>query len=214
MSLRFNKHQKSVLFGILLGDAHIEYSPNKKTARLKIEQSKSHEAYINYLYSIFEPWCSSGITEYRENLRFSTQFHASFKFYADQFYINKESNFLKKKKGVPRFINRWLNPVSLAHWYMDDGSIKSKQSKGVLLNTHGFSLKEIERLCFLLGSEPFRLKCWPRKQIAKSGKLQYQIYISGHSYERLRDLIWELVIPEMHYKFPCERKRLTQLPKK
>lgn len=214
MSLRFNEHQKSILFGILLGDAHIEYSPNKKTARLKIEQSKYHQAYIEYLYSIFQPWCSSGITEYNGNLRFSTKFHASFKFYADQFYIHEQTGQKNKKKGVPWLIHRWLKPVSLAHWYMDDGSIKSKQSKGVLLNTHGFSFKEIKNLCDLLGSESLGLNCWPRKQMAKSGELQYQIYISGHSYERLKELIFSLLIPEMHYKFPPERKRLTQLPKK
>lgn len=215
MALRFNTHQKSVLFGILLGDAHLEYSPNRKTARLKIEQSKKHEAYIQYIYSIFKPWCSSEIYEYKGNLRFSTQFCSSFKFYADQFYIHEQNLGTNKKKGVPRLIHRWLNPVSLAHWYMDDGSINSKRSKAVLLNTHEFSFKEVNYLCSLLESELFQLQCWPRKQKAKRcNEFHYQIYISGHSYERLKELIVGYIIPEMIYEFPNEKKRLTLLPKK
>lgn len=46
---------------------------------------------------------------------------------------------------------------------MDDGSLKSAQSKGVLLNTHGFTLKDVEHLYQVL-NEKLELKAHPRKQ--------------------------------------------------
>lgn len=92
---------------------------------------------------------------------------------------------------------------------MDDGSIKSKQSKGVIFNTHGFDLPDIKRLCEFLESG-FQLKAWPRKQVKSRGqetKEYYQIYISGHSYEQFKSLIYPHLIPEMLYKFPPPRAR-------
>ena len=71
---------------------------------------------------------------------------------------------------------------------MDDGSIKSKQSKGVILNTQGFTETEVLLLCKI------------RKQ--KDGN---QIYISGHSYELLKSLIYSFIIDSMRYKFPKDR---------
>ena len=95
---------------------------------------------------------------------------------------------------------------------MDDGSIKSKQSKGVLLNTQGFSLKDVTFLCKVI-SKKFGISVWPRSQKKAT---QHQIYISGKSYERLRDLITPYFTEDMWYKFPSPRKKkekVTQLPK-
>jgi hypothetical protein len=39
-------------------------------------------------------------------------------------------------------IRRWLTPKSLAYWYMDDGSFKSKSSKGTILNTQVLLIKK------------------------------------------------------------------------
>jgi LAGLIDADG DNA endonuclease family len=87
---------------------------------------------------------------------------------------------------------------------MDDGSLKSKDSKGVILNTHGFSLEDVELLCSVL-KEKFDLKAGPRKQKHRD-VLYYQIYISGHSFENLSKLIYPHIIPEMLYKFPRPRQ--------
>jgi len=85
---------------------------------------------------------------------------------------------------------------------MDDGSIKSKYSKGCLLNTHCFTFKEVQFLCSIL-NDKFALQSQPRYQ--KDG---YQIYISGHSYELLHSLIYPYLLESMRYKFPTERKVL------
>lgn len=87
---------------------------------------------------------------------------------------------------------------------MDDGSLKSKDSKGVILNTQGFNLADVELLCSVL-KDKFDLQAAPRKQ-KHHDVLYYQIYISGHSFEHLSTLILPHIIPEMLYKFPRPRK--------
>ncbi len=228
--LKITKDQREILFGILLGDAHAEYSPNGKSVRIKIEQSQRHSEYVNHLHEVFSSWNLSDVAQRRGNCLFSTPFSPSLLFYANQFYTFQDPQGKKDKKDmcvksmcvkrkiVPKLLHRWLTPKGLAYWYMDDGSLKSSESKGVLLKTHGFSTEDVSRLCNLLETQ-FQLLCKPRAQ--KEGK---QVYISGKSYETLRKLIWKHIIPEMRYKFPPPRKvrgqqvqyqeRLTQLPKR
>lgn len=200
--MKLSRVQKEILFGIGLGDAHFETQNQGISYRIKFEQSLKHEAYINHLYTVFQNWVKTPpkqrIIHYKNNkesinMRFSTVYASIFTFYGNQFYKNKT-------KIVPKLINRWLTPRALAYWYMDDGSMKSTQSKGVLLNTQGFSYTEVLCLCNAL-TKNFHLSCWPRKQKNKT----YQIYISGKSYEILRDVVYDFIIPEMRYKFPLPR---------
>jgi uncharacterized protein YktA (UPF0223 family) len=204
--LKLSKKQQEVLVGILLGDACLETSNNGRTYRLKIEQGEVHREYLYHLYGLFKEWVSSPPREkqvaYRGrrnvSLAFSTIGHVSFCSYACQFYR-------LGKKQVPELIYHWLTPVGLAYWYMDDGSIKSKESKGVILNTHSFSRLEVNELAQVLGSV-FGLQAKERRQ--REG---YQIYISGRSYERFKEIVKPYVIDSMWYKIPPPRR--TQLPK-
>jgi LAGLIDADG DNA endonuclease family len=93
---------------------------------------------------------------------------------------------------------------------MDDGSLKSKDSKGVLFNTQSFTLKEVEKLCSILKNK-YNLNCWQRAQHDTPGKITYQIYVSGSSYEQLRALIYHFIIPSMRYKFPLERRKPSNI---
>ena len=193
--------QREILVGILLGDAHLESQNNGKTYRLKIEQSLKHRDYVAHLHGHFREWVLTeprakevkryGKTSY--NVVFATVAHEAFRFFAHQFYDGR-------KKKVPALIHRWLTPMALAYWFMDDGSMKSSQSKGVILNTQGFLRAEVERLCEILARK-FGLKVSLRSQ--REG---WQLYFSGESYERLGSLIGPHLIPAMTYKWPQARK--------
>ena len=197
--------QREVLIGLLLGDGHLE-TRNGRTYRLKIEQSKAHQAYVDHLYHLFAGWVltpprikqvvSRGHAS--QNVTFQTVSHSALRFYGHQFYRDG-------RKQVPKLIHRWLTPRALSYWFMDDGSIKSKQSKGVILNTQACSLADIERLIKCLQTK-FDLQASIRKQ--REG---CQIYISGNSFEKFSALVAPYVIPEMQYKLPLPRR--TQLPK-
>lgn len=199
--LSLTQEQRDILVGLLLGDAHLETQNGGRTYRLKIEYSLKNKAYGEHIYEIFKEWILSSprIKQKKsndslsENIAFSTVSHASLRFYAQQFY--KDS-----RKVVPRIINRLLTSKGLAYWFMDDGSIKSNQSKGVIFNTQGFIRQDVSRLVEVL-SDKFGLNVKERKQ--KDG---YQIYISGHSFEDFRSLVCEYIHPSMDYKLPKARR--------
>jgi hypothetical protein len=49
-----------------------------------------------------------------------------------------------RRKVVPADLE--LTPVSMAVWFMDDGSRKSSQCRGLYLNTHSFTAQEVDLL--------------------------------------------------------------------
>lgn len=204
--LRFSSVQREVLIGLMLGDGNLESANRGRTYRLKIEHSLSQRDYLEHLYSLFKEWVLTPprVREFvvkdkiYRHLVFSTLSHASFRFYAHQFYRNG-------KKVVPKLIHRWLTPMALTYWYMDDGSMKSRESKGVIFNTQGFDRQDVNRLIVALRRN-FQLEVKDRKQ--REG---YQIYVSGKSYEKFSELVSPYLIDSMKYKMPVARQ--TFLPK-
>jgi surface antigen len=201
-TLELSSVQREALVGLLLGDACLETQNRGRTYRLKIEQTARRQAYVEHLYSLFQEWvltppsarikrASNGSVT--ENLAFQTVSHSAFRFYAQQFYVGG-------RKRVPELIHHWLTPRGLSYWFMDDGSLKSSQSKGVILNTHCFSLQEVERLATCL-SDYFGLQVAPRRQ--PDG---VQLYVSGRSFETFSALVEPYIIPEMRYKVPQARR--------
>ena len=206
-SLKLTTVQREMLVGLLLGDACLETCDRRRTYRLKIEQSADHEAYVRHLRDALGDWVLSGPRRREKTATtgavtvswaFNTVSHAAFRFYAQQFYE-------QGKKRVPKLIHRWLKPRGLAYWFMDDGSMKSRQSKGVIFNTQGFEPADVDRLVDLLTSQ-FDLQAKVRRQ--KDGR---QIYVSGKSYDTFCKLVDPYVIPAMRYKVPPPRR--THMPK-
>lgn len=205
--LKLTRVQRDILVGLMLGDGHLETQNKGKTYRLKIEYAVAKSDYCNHIYESFQEWVltppkprsKNSRSHLSENIAFSTLSHGAFRFYAQQFYQ-------EGRKVVPPMISKLLTPRGLAYWFMDDGSMKSKQSKGVILNTQGFSRREVNALAELLEIK-FQLFASERKQ--KDG---YQIYISGKSYESFIATVGDLIHPSMKYKLPEARR--TQLPKK
>lgn len=205
--LKLTSDQKEILVGLLLGDAHLETQNGGKTYRLKIEYSAKNSEYCQHIYDIFKDMVLTPPRlkvkeregEQTTNISFSTLSLGSLRFYAQQFYDGR-------KKILPKGIKKLLSERNLAYWFMDDGSIKSKESKGVILNTQGFTAYEVNKLALIL-KEKFNLDAWKRKQ--KDG---FQIYISGYSYEKFLEIVDKWIIPSMRYKIPTKRR--TQLPKR
>ncbi len=196
-SLKLSQLQRDILVGLLLGDAHLESQNRGRTYRVKFEYSMEHRAYAEHLYEIFKVWVPTPpqdkIDATHQNVWFQTMSHGAFRFYAHQFYRGK-------KKCVPKNIHRFLTNCNIAYWFMDDGSIKSRESKGVIFNTHGFERNDVRRLIAALCSK-FDLEASERKQ--HDG---WQIYISGNSFEKFRNMIDPYIVESMRYKIPVDRK--------
>ena len=181
-SLRLTKLQKSILFGKLLGDGHLESLNNGKTFRLKIEHSMQQKDYVDWMYQIFKPWVRSGCFEKirkngQQSFGFQTYSHGELRFLGQQFYQNG-------KKVIPKVFSKQLDKISLAVWYMDDGSKKSSKHKTYIIHSLGYSKVDLEKVCEVL-FEKFKIKARLHKQKNK----YYRIYILSESAEEFKKII-------------------------
>jgi hypothetical protein len=197
--LKLTNFQKKVLIGILLGDAHLQINKNG-TCRLFIEQSvKDHQDYAYHLYDVFKEFCLSPpvLREKRQHVFIRTMFHASFRFYGKLFYKKVTGLPLdakvRHKKVIPKNIHKFLNPVSLAYWYMDDGALKGKNRYGKRLHTEGFNHEEVEKLCNAMRN--FGIQTNMHRQYDKR-----LLYITQPADPLFTEMIYPHVVPSMRYK--------------
>ena len=199
--------QRELLVGKLLGDGHLETRTHGRTYRLKVQHSMRQKAYVDWFYAAFAQWVTtpprarmqrSGSSIY-EKYEFQTVSSSSFRFFGQQFYG-------AEGKCIPPLIHKWLSPRALAVWYMDDGSIKSRYHRTILLNTHAYSSSDLGRLQKAL-QDRYGVMTTLRKQ--KDGT---QIYVPSDAVDGFLSIIYPYVIESMRYKIP--NTWLTHLPKK
>ena len=183
--LNISEKQHEIIIGLLVGDAHLELAENGKSARLKIEYSKEKLPYIEHVREIFQNWDPGSIREApgekKDNWAFSTKYSTSLLEYHQRFY--------SEKKDIPQDIEIDFSARSFAYLYMDDGGIKSKESKDVYINTYCFPKDQQESFCEVL-ERKFKLNA----KVVKDRQYD-RIFISGYSYEILVDLLTPHVLP-------------------
>ena len=193
--IKISSRQREIIIGKLLGDGHLETRTRGNTYRLKIEHGEPQKFYVDWLYhelktiAANEPQRKVQRVSGKEYVKywFNTFSTGSLRFYGQQWYR-------KRKKMIPRQMNRWITPLVLAVWFMDDGSIKSKHHRAKIINTQSFSKEEILRLIDLLDRK-YGIKAKLRYQ--KEG---YQIYLLSETIEIFEDMIRPYIIPSMAYK--------------
>lgn len=197
-TLKLSDLQREVLIGLLMGDGHLE-SRDGRIYRLKIEHSYHQKEYVDWLYDIFKEWVLTppqekiqlfGGVQYRK-FWFSTVSHGAFRFYGQQFYKNK-------KKILPKLTHKWLSPLAIAVWFMDDGSTKSNRHRALILNTQSFSKSELMRLIKIF-KERYGVDMKLRKQSRKSIEI-YQLITTSETVERFVEIIKPYILPSMRYK--------------
>ena len=181
-TLKLNDFQRSILVGTLLGDGHLETQDKGKTYRLKIEHQLSQNDYTEWLYSHLKEWIRNGIyrktkANGKEYVGFTTYSHGAFRFYGQQFYTDG-------KKKIPKLIKKFLDPISLAIWFMDDGSWKSKNHKTFIIHTLGFVKKDLEVVQKVM-IEKFNIKTSLHRQKDK----YWRLYINSESAKDFENII-------------------------
>lgn len=190
--VKLTKKQREIIFGLILGDGHLETQNNGRTYRLKVEQTIGHKIYVDWLYENLKefvqtpPKVKIKITfgKIRKNYGFSTLSVSSLRFFAHQFY--KEG-----KKVIPNLIKRWLTPLSMAVWFMDDGQIKSKKHRALLINTQCFTKKDLQKLQKAL-KDKFGIETTLKKE-----PTGWRLYLLSETISRFVDLIKPYIIPSM-----------------
>ena len=106
------------------------------------------------------------------------------------FYIKVNNNFVKI---IPYNIFYWLTPLSLAVWFMDDGS---KYKNSARIATNCFTFEEITFLCDVL-KKKFCIVASPCKSGVGKGHI---IYIHVESMKLFTRIVKPHMVPSMYYK--------------
>ena len=122
--MKFSKEQKSILVGMILGDAYLQKT-GKKNARLRLEQGARQKNYLFWKISKF-PKLFQGKPKYLE--RKHPLIGEVYKYWRHQSNSTPELGkwrmvfYPDDKKHIPKNLADLLrDPLSLAVWYMDDG---------------------------------------------------------------------------------------------
>ena len=185
-----------ITIGCLLGDASLQ-TFNGKTWRLRFIQSDQHKDYLLHLYDLYKPFVNSPPRiswDQQGNKRwyFNTITFPELEYYANLFYLKKGSKFIKKV-SLDILIPDNFNDLSLAYWFMDDGSLKSNK-KAFILCTDSFNLDELKILHKLLLSR-YHIHCSFHKQ-----RENYRIYIPVKHYLDFYYLVEPHIVPIFWYK--------------
>lgn len=187
----------NIIIGSLLGDGSIEKDGNG--SRFCFYQDKKNGEYLLWLHQIISDlgYCKLDIPlikirknindEIRYYYRFRTYTYSSFNWIYEGFYT-------KNRKTIPKWIDLYLTPITLAIWLMDDG--QKFKNKGIKFSTNSFTLEEIQYLRLLLKTK-FSLNT----SIHKTGAInQYNIYVPKSDLTHFILLIKPYIHPTMYYK--------------
>jgi LAGLIDADG DNA endonuclease family len=195
-ALTMTERQRQLLEGMLLGDAHLEKQRGGRVARLKIEHSVAQSAYVDWKFDEWRDWV---LTPPRARLRrnrlgtastnvgFATLSHVEFEEFRLRFYDDR-------RKIVPQDLE--LTGLSMAVWFMDDGSRKSNQCRGLYLNTQSFTSEEVDLLRQVI------LRDVGVETSVRQQRDGLQIYVPSSSVTALVGFISHEVLPSMRYKLP------------
>lgn len=134
--------QRSILIGSLLGDARLECRSKRGTARLRIHQSDRQKDLVFWKYAHFKswvkkkPWKTAWVDSRNGKTYHSWFFHTQ----TSSLFAPWHTLFYPKgSKILPKPLDQYLDPLTLAVWFMDDGCF---QQHCLILNTQSFSVDE------------------------------------------------------------------------
>jgi len=177
------KVQQSMIVGTLLGDGTLR---KKSNTLLEINHSHKQKEYVLWFYSALENLVSTP-----PKLRKSGKNRMSYRFTTKSLEVLNSFHEVFYEKGCKRVPNELiLDPLSLAIWFMDDGS---KDRSSVYLNTQQFTLSDQQMLLEKL-SEMNLFGSLNRD------KKYFRIRLFKESLKRFQSIVDPHVIESMKYK--------------
>jgi hypothetical protein len=195
--ISLTREQNSILFGIILGDGYLQRT-GKMNARLRLEHGYKQKEYllwkINKLKTIFQ-----GKPKYLERIHPLTK--KTYKYWRHQSQSTPYLGKLRKifysdgKKRIPDNFEKYINPLMLAVWYMDDGYYYQRD-KCSYLYLGNISIKEANVVSSTI------LKKFSIQTKVKQKKKGFAIYFPHSQVEKLKLLIKDYIINQFNYKLP------------
>lgn len=195
--------EEAILIGGLLGDEILIKRGN--SFRYRVLHGIHQKQYVDWKHSKLIRICQTTATPHecsptREGHR-RYEFYTSSGLYLKELherFYEKQPNGRWKKKISPELVNSFsLNPLMVAVWWLDDGSVRNDCYAG-RINAQGFSREEQNLLCIYLNR--FGIEAHIVTYTYSSG--QFYISIPAHTFGYLADLIEPIVreVPAMEYK--------------
>jgi hypothetical protein len=179
--------QLSIIIGSLLGDGYLRIVSGRKNALFEVNHSYSQKEYVDWKFNMLNSICRSG-----PKMRHGNGGRVAYRFNTRQ---NNELTGLHRKfyeegkKVVPKEL--LLDPISLAVWFMDDGSWCRESD--VYLNTQQFCNEDQERCMEMLSR--FGIQSSLNKD-----KTYRRVRFKKSSLSKLWEIITPHIIPSMKYK--------------
>lgn len=193
-SVHLTDQQRAIVIGALLGDGALIETVSKNNFRLQIEQCAAQQAYVFWKFEALKPFILTppAFQPRTRSWRFRTISHPELTELGHLFYRDHV-------KVVPDTIGKLLmEPISLAVWYMDDGSRYEK--RGLVLNTQCFQHREVDLLkqCLIQNFDLAPIS------IHKDHR-GWRLYINRSAAERMQSIVRPFILPELMYKMekPC-----------
>ena len=201
-----NKEQQAIINGSLLGDGGMTKPYGNQQSSFQYSQSYAHKEYIEWFHSYLSPFCLD-LKEYKHTLASTTKVHNGYFFntikcpeiskYRKLFYPNG-------KKIVPSSITNLLTELSLAIWYMDDGTNNSTGRNSVLC-TNGFTSSDVELLIGVLYNK-FNVKSHLIYQDSTNNKYPMIRIGAREGYTNFHDIVDPIVT-----QFSCFKHKLAKV---
>ena len=203
MSISFNERQQEILVGSILGDGFLTSSLGGN-AYFRFKQCEKRQDYVFWMYEELKDFCCSGPKQRKDNQQwyFLTRCLPVFNILKDVFYP-------EGKKVIPDDIEGILiSPLSLAVWYMDDGTLDYRPNYhcSFSFSTHSFSLKGVQRLVVTL-KDNFGIESSMSNNLIR-GVRYPRIYVGTKGRDRLIELISPYILDCFKYKLPQYRQPL------
>ena len=195
-AMPLSQKQQYILTGLLLGDGCLERK--SRNSRLQVKQSVHKKEYVFWLHDQFSDFVRTPPQQRSDTGQwyFSTRSVPQFETWNGVFYKNR-------KKIVPKNIAQLLSsPITLAVWFMDDGSLdyREKSHYAFTYSTDAFSVKEVSLLQKSL-LENFGIES--TIQTPKSrGKKYTKLYIGQRGRDRFIKIISPHILSCFAYKLP------------
>jgi hypothetical protein len=197
VSIPLTKKQKEIIIGTILGDGYLEFGGFHGT-RLQIKQKESHKEYVIWLYNQLKNICRLAPKQRKDNGEwyFGTRFLIELTDLWKIFYRGK-------RKIIPKNVSELVkSPLTLAIWYMDDGSLdwRPKNHYAFLINIDSFQLEEACLLKEMLRKN-FGIECNVYNSLCRERRYP-KLYIGTNGRDKFLSLIKPYILKCFAYKLP------------
>lgn len=189
---------KQILIGSILGDGHLTKLSKKGLSQLFLKYDDRSLSYLNWLHQMFSP---IGVNEIKEKVKGGYHQHYFSTKSSKELGEIRELFYPKEIKIVPENIQQLLtDPIAIAVWYMDDGSVdfRKKYHRNATFSTFCFSFKECEYLQKMFENN-FSIRVSIHKTKMR-GKIYFRLYVKSESMNFFLDLIRKYIHPCFRYK--------------